>query len=427
MGLSSLVIAGTGSGVGKTSLTLGLIAALRRRRLTVQPFKIGPDFIDPLHHAYASGRPARTLDGWMVSPEVNRDRFAAATADADVAVIEGMMGLYDGSDGAGDQGSSAEMARLLGVSVVLVVDVWTMARSAAAVIHGYRTFDPGVRVVGVILNNVAGQAHADIVRAAVDGAVPVLGAIPRLPELAVPERHLGLFLPHEARTGYVSHLADAVEQHVDLDALLEVTATERPAVTGRRPRPAGSVTIAVARDEAFCFYYTDNLDLLRDAGAELVEFSPLRDDLPDGVDGLYIGGGYPELHAARLADNVTARASVRRLAQSGAPVYGECGGLMYLARTMTVDDRTHQMCGVLPFSSRIPAALQIGYLEVDSVGGPFGPRRARGHVFHKSEADGPNPHTSGNVLASYTHLHFASNPELAPAFVATAQRWRSKQ
>ena len=421
MSLSAVVVAGTGSGVGKTSVTLGLIGAMRRRGLAVQPFKVGPDFIDPLHHSHASGRPPRNLDGWMLSPEVNRERFARFAADVDVAVIEGVMGLFDGSEGDSDRGSTAEMAKLLGLPVVLVIDAGAMARSAAAIVHGFRTFDPDLRLAGVVLNNVGGEPHADMIRAAIGGAVPILGAIPRIPDLAVPERHLGLHLPHETRTGHVARLADAVERHLDLDRLVASGELPRPSVPALTPPAPPSVRIALARDEAFCFYYADNLELLRHAGAELVEFSPLRDPLPEPIDGIYLGGGYPELHAAELAANDDTRSAIQRLALSGAPVYGECGGLMYLARTLELDGTTHPMCGVLPFGTRMPAPLKIGYVELASVGGPFGPLSARGHVFHHSEADGPEPHTSNNVLASYTHLHFASNPKLADGFVATAR------
>lgn len=428
MVLRAVVVAGTGSGVGKTTVTLGLIGALRSAGLAVQPFKVGPDFIDPLHHARASGRPPRNLDGWMLDTTVNREVFAAATVDAEVAVVEGVMGLFDGHSGGSDRGSTAEMAKLLGLPVVLVVDAGAMARSAAALIHGFATFDRDLKLAGVILNNIAGEAHADIIRDALDGSIPVLGALPRLPDLVVPERHLGLHLPNEARIDYVARLAEAVNQHVGLERLL--TAIVAPSARGsnRRGRdvaPGSRVRIAVARDEAFCFYYTDNLELLTQAGAELVEFSPLRDPLPVGVDGLYVGGGYPELHAAQLSANAGTRAAVLDLARSGAPVYGECGGLMYLADALEVDGISHEMCGVVPLSTRIPAALRIGYVELEQVGGPFGPVRARGHVFHHSEATGPEPYAEHNVLASYTHLHFASNPALAIAFVDSARRSKS--
>ena len=444
--LSAIAIGGTHSGAGKTTVTIGLIAALRRRGLAVQPFKVGPDFIDPLHHSHAAGRRSRNLDGWMLTPEINCERFGRATADADVAVVEGVMGLFDGSEGKSDRGSTAEMAKVLGLPVVLVIDASAMARSAAALIHGFVTFDPAVRVVGVILNRVGGARHADMIREAVGDSVQVLGALPKVTDMVVPERHLGLHLPHEARTGYVEKAADLIEAHVDLDALLLATRIERIPGEKLPPPPPPRARIAVARDEAFGFYYDDNLELLERAGAELVEFSPIRDPLPTHVDGLYIGGGYPELHAEALGKNVGAVAAIRDLAAAGAPVYAECGGLMYLAANLRVEDASHALCGVLPFSTKMPAGLKLSYVEVRTTGGLFGPgRTARGHVYHHSEIDGEasmdccyevrttrgdvstEGYQSGNVLASYAHLHFASDPKLAPMFVEACAAFRASR
>jgi cobyrinic acid a,c-diamide synthase len=442
--LSAIVVAGTHSGVGKTSVTLGLIGSLRRRGLVVQPFKVGPDFIDPLHHHQASGRPPRNLDGWMLQPDDNLARFARASADADAAVIEGVMGLFDGSEGRSDRGSTAEMAKLLGLPVVLVVDASAMARSAAALVHGYASFDPELRVVGVILNNVGGEAHAQMIREAVAGAVPILGALPRAPDLVMPERHLGLHLPHEARDGYIDQLATLIEEHVDLDRLLAATRAERRTIAPAPPRPAASVRVGVARDEGFCFYYADNLELLEQAGAALVEFSPIRDPMPDDVDGLYFGGGYPELHAAALVENSTTRDAIRDFAAAGGPVYAECGGLMYLAETLELDGESYPLCGVLPFSTRMPAPLKLAYVEVTTNGGLFGAgRTARGHLFHRSEISGA-PKTArcyrlrasrgdeaeegyyvADALASYAHLHFASEPGIAAAFAQRCRAFRA--
>jgi cobyrinic acid a,c-diamide synthase len=443
--LSAIVIAGTHSGVGKTTITIGLIGALRRRGLAVQPFKVGPDFIDPLHHQEASGRASRNLDGWMLEPDANLRRFGHATADADVAVIEGVMGLYDGSEGKSDRGSTAEMAKLLQLPVVLVVDASAVARSAAAMIHGYVSFDPEVRVAGVILNNVGGEAHARMIRDAVGERVTIFGALPRATELVIPERHLGLHLPLEARSDYVAQLARLVEQHVDIDQLLRCTLTDRrpapppPATAGPRVR------VGVARDEAFCFYYADNLELLEQAGAEVVEFSPIRDPLPDGLDGLYIGGGYPELHAAELADNVAATVGIREFAAAGGPIYAECGGLMYLAEHLELEGSRHPLCGILPFGTRMPAPLKIAYVEINTTGGLFGSgHTARGHLFHRSEISGEHApflrcyqmrtsqgdhaeegYHRGAVLASYIHLHFASQPGLAGAFLRRCAAFRA--
>jgi cobyrinic acid a,c-diamide synthase len=444
--LSAIVVAGTHSGVGKTSVTLGLIGAFRRRGLTVQPFKVGPDFIDPLHHQHASGRPPRNLDGWMLDPEINLERFARATADADVAVIEGVMGLFDGSDGKSDRGSTAEMAKLLALPVLLVIDASAMARSAAALIHGYTSFDPDLRVEGVILNNVGGEIHAGMIRDAVAGAVPILGALPHAKDLVVPERHLGLHLPHEARAEYVEQLVTLIEEHIDLDALLANSAIERrTAPAAAAPSPPPRIRLALARDEAFCFYYTENLELLEQAGAELVPFSPIDEPLPENIDGIYIGGGYPELHADKLAANTSTREAIREFASSGGPIYAECGGLMYLAQTLEIDGETHPLCGVLPFSTTMPAPLAIGYVEVTTTGGLFGSgQTARGHLFHHSAIAGDPAATDRcyelknsrgdetqegyliqNVLASYAHLHLASNPALASAFIDQCASFRA--
>ncbi len=442
--LSVIVVGGTHSGVGKTSVTLGLIGALARRGLTVQPFKVGPDFIDPLHHRQASGRAARNLDGWMLRPETNVARFARATADADVAVIEGVMGIFDGSEGKSDRGSTAEMAKLLGLPIVLVIDASAMARSAAALVHGFADFDPNVRIAGVILNNVGGKVHADMIRDALAGGVPVLGALPRVADLVVPERHLGLHLPHEAHHDYVGQLAALIEEHVDVDGLLEVTRIPRPEPPRDVSEPSPTARVGVARDEAFCFYYEDNLELLRQAGAELVEFSPIDDPLPEDLDGLYIGGGYPELHAAKLAANEPTKQAIRNFATADGPIYAECGGLMYLGETLELENEVYLLCGILPFSTKMPAPLKISYVEINTTGGLFGPgRTARGHLFHHSDItlepsvecsyrltttrgdQSDEGYQVANVLASYVHVHFASAPDLATAFLDRCREFRA--
>lgn len=441
---SAIVVGAPHSGAGKTSVTLGLIGALARRRLAVQPFKVGPDFIDPLHHTKAAGRASRNLDGWMLSRQTNLESFAHATADADVAVIEGVMGLFDGSEGGSDRGSTAEMAKLLGLPVVLVIDASAMARSAAALIYGFARFDPELHIAGVILNNVGSEAHTEMIHQAVAGDVPIIGAIPRAPDIRVPERHLGLHLPHEARRDYAGRLATLIDEHVDIDRLLDVTRTQRPAPPPVAGVPAPIVRIGIARDEAFCFYYAENLELLEQAGAELVEFSPIADPLPDDLDGIYIGGGYPELHAAELAANEQAKQAIRDFAAAGGPVYAECGGLMYLAEGLQLDGANYPLCGILHFSTRMPAPLKLSYVEVCAEDGLFGPvRSARGHLFHHSELVGSaavdycyrvttsrgdqsgEGYQAGNVLASYVHLNFASAPGLAAALVARCSDFRT--
>ena len=438
--LSAFVVAGTHSGAGKTTVSLGIMAALRRRGLVVQPYKVGPDFIDPLHHERVCGRASRNLDGWMLTRETNVARFATCASDADVAVVEGVMGLFDGSDATSERGSTAEMAKILGLPVVLVVDAGAMARSAAAVVHGFVSFDPDLHAAGVIFNNAGSPAHGEMLREAMTGGAAVFGAVPRSAGVAMPERHLGLHLPHETRDDFIDTLADLIEDAVDLDGLLEAARVNRYSPSPEHQRTVHEhqqrVRIGVARDEAFCFYYRDNLDLLEHYGATLVEFSPIHGGLPEDLHGIYIGGGYPELDAPQLAANEDMRGAVRAFASDGRPIYGECGGLMYLASALEVDGESYPMCGVLPFATRIPASLTIAYVDVKTGGGLFGPGlNARGQLFHHSEIVG-EPSTdrcftltttsgatseegfcAGNVLAGYAHLHFASEPRLAETFV----------
>jgi cobyrinic acid a,c-diamide synthase len=443
-----IVVAGTGSGVGKTTVTLGLLGAYRRRGLTVQAFKVGPDFIDPGLHELVTGRPSYNLDGWMCGRDAVLATVARHTADADLAVVEGVMGCFDGSDATGEDGSTAQIAKWLGAPVVLVIDASGQSRSAAAVVAGFERFDPALTVAAVIANRVGGEVHGRWVAEAVQAscrAVP-LGAIPRADALTLPERHLGLVTAAEGllTPEFRNHLAETIEQHVDLNSLLQI-ATPLPSaglagasLPNEVPRRA---RIGVARDVAFQFYYEENLALLRAAGAELVFWSPLRDEVPD-VDGLYFGGGYPELHAPRLADNARALKTVRELGVRGMPIYAECGGLMYLAEALEdVDGVAHPMVGLLPTTVRMrPRRMTLGYREVRFIAdAPLGRAGAvaRGHEFHYSTID-PVPDTVGRVwrlegrhggdraegylveraLISYVHLHFASNPELPHTFVA---------
>jgi cobyrinic acid a,c-diamide synthase len=449
-----LVIAGTQSGVGKTTVTLGLLAALRRRGLAVQPFKVGPDFIDPGHHTRAAGRQSRNLDGWMLSREANVALFRRQARRVDVAVVEGVMGLFDGYDGASEAGSTAQMAKWLGLPVLLVVDARAMARSAAALVHGFASFDPGLRLAGVIFNRIGSATHLEYLQQALaSGEVGrCLGGLPRDQELAIPERHLGLATTedHPLPDAYLDHLADWLEAHLDLDGLLEalprLALPEDPPIEVTPP----TVRLGVARDRAFCFYYPENLELLADAGAELVPFSPLEDrELPGDVHGIYLGGGYPELYAAPLAANAGMRQAVKAGAAAGLPIYAECGGLMYLSREIRdLEGQSHLMAGVFPFTVQmLPRLKALGYREVTLAGaGLLGPpgTRIRGHEFHYSEIIGETVgvtgiyrlasrkggepvaegYASGNVLASYVHLHFGSNPEAARNLVAGCRKYK---
>ncbi len=451
-----LVIAGTHSGVGKTTFTLGLIHALRRRGLTVQPFKVGPDFIDPGHHSRVAGRISRNLDGWMLTRDANLEIFRGQARDADVAVVEGVMGLFDGFAGDAEDGSTAQMAKWLGLPALLVVDARAMARSAAALVQGFANFDKELSFLGVVMNRIGGPRHRQHLEAALAQVpgVRFFGALPREADLAIPERHLGLTTAddHPLDADYLDKLAGLLETHLDLDGLIGAMPTLNfPKSAPVVPR-ARDIRLGVARDRAFCFYYPENLELLSQAGAELVFFSPVDDEhLPPHLHGLYLGGGYPELFASALAGNITMRRDIRDAAAGGLPIYAECGGLMYLSREIEAKDGlTFPMTGVLPLKVRmLPRLKALGYQEVtlaaDSLLGPAG-AKARGHEFHYSEIvsgqdslarlyrltarRGGKEASEGfiinNVLASYVHLHFASNPDLPRHLVAACRGYQNR-
>ena len=441
-----LVVAGTASGVGKTTITLGLLEAFRRRGLVVQAFKVGPDFIDPGFHELVSARPSYNLDGWMCGRDHVRATVARHAADVDLVLVEGVMGCFDGADATSDDGSTAQVAKWLHAPVVLVIDASAQARSSAAVVRGFESFDPDLGVAAIIANRLGGEAHARLIREAMRGSCrgELVGGIPRDPALELPERHLGLVTAIEGvLTGELrERLATTIERSVDLDRLLAIAS----------PLPSGGVAapiegalrarIGVAHDAAFQFYYRENLDLLRAAGAEIVFWSPLADrDVPD-VAGFYFGGGYPEVHARALADNVGVVKALADRAGAGTPIYAECGGLMYLAAGLEdADGMLHPMVGVLPaaVSMRLPR-LTLGYSEVRFVDDtPLGAAGtvARGHEFHCSTLGEVSPQVTrayrvrgrgrdehaegfliGRTLLSYVHLHFGSNPALAVNFVA---------
>jgi cobyrinic acid a,c-diamide synthase len=446
-----LVIAGVSSGVGKTTVTLGLLEALRRRGLAVQAFKVGPDFIDPAYHALATGRPSYNLDGWMCGREHVVATVGERAAGADLALVEGVMGCFDGTDGLSEDGSTAQVAKWLGAPVVLVLDAGALARSAAAVVLGFERFDPDLVVAGVLFNRAGGAVHRQWLAEAVTRACTArpLGALPSDPGVALPERHLGLVTAAEGvYSPEVRHrLAGLIEAHVDLDAFVGLARSEVARRTPSARSSPVSTTIAVARDPAFQFYYPDNLQALEHAGARLVFWSPMVDQVLPEANGLYIGGGYPELYGRELAANAPMREAVRAFAHSGRPVYAECGGLMYLAESLTdLDGHLWPMVGVLPVPIVMERSrLVIGYREVTlTATGPLGPAgmRARGHEFHCSRLGdipasverlytvtdglGGTPRAEGFVidgtLLSYVHLHFGSNPALAANFVAACRR-----
>ena len=367
-----LVVAGTASGVGKTTTVVALARAIRATGLKVAVFKCGPDYLDPTYHTRAAGSVSQNLDGWMMGKDAVRTTFARATQEADIALIEGVMGLYDGASPTGEEGSTAEIAKWLEAPVALVVDAGGMARSIAAVAQGFASFDSEVRIGAVIANRVGSTGHLDLLRRALKSP-PILGGFPRDEEHGFPERHLGLFSADDARVpeALLEHWGATAETWCAVGALVDLARTApRTAAPFEDAPPAtkGRCRIGLARDEAFQFYYADNLARLEAYGAELVPFSPLHDEsLPD-VDGLYIGGGYPEAHAAKLAENTAMHAAVRAFAGRAAPVYAECGGLMYLTSAIvTLDGVRHPMVGLVPSEARMCAKLQaLGYVEVET-------------------------------------------------------------
>jgi cobyrinic acid a,c-diamide synthase len=421
--VARLVIAGTSSGAGKTTVASGLIAALAKRGDTPAPFKVGPDFIDPSYHALAAGRPGRNLDAFLSGPRLIAPLFFHGARGAGVAVIEGVMGLYDGASGRGELASTAHVAKLLKAPVVLVVDAAAMARSVAAIVHGYRTFDPDVDVAGVILNRVGSDGHAALLRDALPD-IPVLGALPRDASLEVPERHLGLVPVAERATSardVIDRLAASIEAHCDIEALLAL-ARRAPALQGPAWSPGEAqarVRVAIARGPAFSFHYEENLELLRGAGAELVPFDPLRDTLPD-ADALILAGGFPEVFGAELSANTRLRTQI---AAFTGPILAECGGLLYLARELD----EHPMCGVIDARATMTGRLKLGYREVTAVEDhPVWPAgtTVRGHEFHYSTVEPGGEawtrtggHVRGNVHASYLHTHWAATPEVARRLV----------
>jgi len=457
--LPRLVIAGTHSGVGKTSITLALVAALKKRGLKVQTFKVGPDFLDPTYLALASGRPCYNLDGWMTSKEYVRELFDRVSWDADLALIEGVMGLFDGADPTNSESSTAEIAHWLNAPVVLVANVHGQARSLAALVKGFNEFDPDIKLAGIIANQSGSSQHGNWLKTSLEAASlpPLLGAVSRgsLPDLA--SRHLGLVTADRKNLSpkTLDHSAQGLESQIPLEAFLEKA---RSAPSWELPEPrveeisnTWKLSLGYAYDQAFHFYYQDNLEALRRRGADLIPFSMLDNPhLPRRLDALYLGGGYPEEYARELGENQTILQEIREFAEQGKPIYAECGGLMILTQGIeTLDNQRYPMVGLLPVWTRmLPRLKSLGYVQVrlirSSLWGDKGDE-LRGHEFHYSELMG-NPcdqrawqpvyeitkrrrkgiilegFQSGQVLASYAHLHWASRPKAVEAFLENCAR-----
>jgi cobyrinic acid a,c-diamide synthase len=456
-----LVIAGTHSGVGKTSISLGIMSAMKSRGLRVQPFKVGPDYLDPCWHRLATGRASYNLDTWMLTPEYVQRLFRQKTRDADIAIIEGVMGLFDGASTTALQGSTAEISRLLNAPILLVADAAGVARSFAATVKGFSEFETGCRIAAAIANFCGSERHASMLQEALSaaGLCGLAGWFPSAAFPELPSRHLGLRPPglDSASEPVTDVLGRAIEKQIDIDALYRLAGQSSTLDMNCMPdllesdpahNPECRGTVAVAMDDAFSFYYPDNLELLNQLGIRTLPFSPLRDaELPAKIDGLYLGGGYPEAHARQLSANTGMLRSIARFAESNRPIYAECGGMMYLASAIVDGDgQSWPMVGLLPFATRmLNRCKRLGYvtttLAEETLFGPPG-TQLRGHEFHYSEiiepfdlnqwcqpyilrdsrgtSERPGGFARNNVLAGYIHHHFHSNPiaakSLANAF-----------
>lgn len=458
MKVNRVLIGGVQSGVGKTTLTLGILAALRRRGLEVQPYKVGPDYIDPGLHYHAAGRRSHNLDSWMSDEQVIKQIFVKHAQGVDLCLVEGVMGLFDGAKGERLKGSSADIALILDMPVILVVNVKGMGRSCLPLIKGFQEYEPHLKLKGVILNNAGGDYYRKEIKAAIEQelGLTVLGCVPKEQQIAMPERHLGLLPAEENRQlrTVLEQMADLVEAEVDLAGVLEVAAGAPDLASGYQVSSAGratgggTVVIGVARDEAFSFYYQDSLDYLEELGASLVFISPLRDRALPPVDGLYLGGGFPEMFLEELAGNKAMKEAIRQAFHGGMPVVAECGGLMYLAeRIVDFQGDRWEGVGLVPGEARMvrrPAAL--GYVQATALRPSLLADRGdrlKGHEFHysvmtglpeekaayvltggKAPAERIEGYVDRNMVASFVHLHWRSNPKAAAGFVNGCRQYR---
>ncbi|MDP4127959.1 MAG: cobyrinate a,c-diamide synthase [Bacillota bacterium] len=452
MRIPRIVLAGTHSSVGKTTLATGLMAALKKRGRPIQGYKVGPDYIDPSYHAAATGRASRNLDRWLLGERLP-SVFAQSSGEI-WAVIEGVMGMFDGMSGTQGFGSTADVAKLLRAPIVLIVDASSMSRSVAALVHGFNSFDPQINLQGVILNRVKSSAQEKIHRDALkDLQIPVLGVIPKEGSLHLPERHLGLVPVGEGGLleGFIETLSELITNHVDLEQvetiMLSALDLQESMTTPTKPLVQGeNFRLGLARDEAFLFYYQDALDLAERLNCTIVPFSPLHDKaLPPEIDGIFLGGGFPELHLDSLSRNVPFFESLRAFAASGKPIYAECGGYMYLGRSITdFEGREFPLAGLIPMKAEMTRRLQgIGYrrgvFREDNFLGPRG-TTVQGHEFHYSrvayekefpvayelfkgdQSDRMEGYARDNIVASYLHLHFAGHPELLEHWFTACSR-----
>ncbi|MCU0549142.1 MAG: cobyrinate a,c-diamide synthase [Leptolyngbya sp. Prado105] len=435
----AFVIAGERSGAGKTTVTLALLAALKRRNLKVRSFKVGPDYIDPMFHRHVTGQACYNLDPVLTSEAYVQQCFAQNAFE--YSIVEGVMGLFDGAAGHQDFASTAHIARLLDLPILLVVDCRSLSYSVAAIVHGYRSLDPRLKFAGVVLNRVGSDRHLELLKSALEN-VPILGVLRRQDTIEIPDRHLGL-VPTDELPGLnelIDRLAELGESCFDWSALMPLLATSTEADFGFIQEPQGldSPRIAIARDAAFNFYYQDNLERLKQAGAELIEWSPLKDPLPD-ADGLYFGGGFPEMFAETLSKNYATRTAIRSAIESGMPTYAECGGLMYLSeKIVDFSENTFPMVSAIPTTTVMRSRLTLGYRQATALQTtPIVEKSAllHGHEFHRSsptsEPENPLFELKGlsrssmqydgwqtpTLHASYLHLHWGATPQIPQRFV----------
>ena len=460
--MKGFVIGAAGSSSGKTTVGIAVLSWLAKNGYRVAPFKVGPDFIDPGHHTKVSGKTSYNLDSWMLSKAYNRQLFTSKTSEADMAVVEGVMGVFDGYDGLSESGSTAQMAKWLNLPVVLVVNAKGMARSAAAVVKGFETFDRDLKIAGVIFTKTGSPRHYDYLKAAVEQSCDIkcLGYLPKNEKIIMPERHLGLVTADELTISkdVLNLLTAMVDDHVDMDYLMAGLPETEKYLPDKQVlndfSQDDAPVIAVARDKAFCFYYPDNLEILENCGAKIVEFSPLENDtLPENIDGIYFGGGYPELYAGQLSEKKHLLNQVKDYSDKGMPIYGECGGFMFLCRDVSGMDQTdtYAMSHCFDFSVSMSKRLRsLGYrqitLKADTLIGKKGDV-IRGHEFHYSSLDDPGTayrdvyqvasragqdislkgYQRRNTLGSYLHVHFGSNPESGCHFVNACRAFKKER
>ena len=451
-----ILIAGTNSGVGKTTITLGLMSVLKKRGFAVQGYKVGPDYIDPSHHTAVTGRPSRNLDTWLMSRDVCLELFERSLVQSDIAVIEGVMGLYDGCMDGTEYGSTAHLSKILNTPTILVIDARGMSRSAGAIVLGYKNFDKDIRIRGIILNRIKSERHYVSIKKSIEDNcdIPVLGYLSFNEEIILPERHMGLVPSAEQELSKSAYqkIGNLMSATVDIDRLISIASSVNSLPAFKKTVFVGNndrfyFRIAVAVDEAFNFYYQDNLDLVESYGVELAYFSPIYDKyLPADIDGLYIGGGFPELYAAMLASNTTMKESIRKAYKNGVLIYGECGGMMYLLEQMVdFKNKTYEMCGILKGMTKMENKRQgLGYIIIKAAQDNLLCRKGdvfRAHEFHWSslrvpqdtqyaytisKCDSSKTQPDGllaeRILASYAHVHFATDSRLILHFLQSIKK-----